>query len=487
MERQPPILAEEPPRAVDRYRLYEEIASGGMATVHYGRLLGARGFSRVVAIKRLHRHLSSEPPFRAMLLDEARLSSRVVHSNVVRTIDVIEDETDVLIVMDYVLGESLSRVLRAARERAPVEVAVAIVAGVLEGLHAAHEARDRDGTPLGIVHRDVSPQNILVCADGVPRLIDFGIAKAANRLSVTQDGVEKGKRSYMAPEQLLGQGVSRETDVFGTAVVLWELLAGRRLFNAEIADDIVKRATGDVELPPSAFAPNVPRALDAIVLRALSCSRDARPPTARAMADELTAACPPAPVEAVAAWLEDAAGEALERARERVAAIERAPIDDDVGPALGRGPVPEAVWRPVGRATGADVPTLALGSSLRRRPRSLLAAALGVVSLAVSTLMVTRLSGREGGRPVAEPKETVAATVAAPSIEPSVASAVVRDDAPPSSTEAASAPASPPAVRTPKPPKEAAPPSKRSTARTDCNPPYFLDAENHKIYRPDCF
>src|SRR5262249_42741983 len=153
--------------------------SGGMATVHFGRLLGPIGFSRTVAIKRLHPQLAKEPEFVAMFLDEARLAARIQHPNVVATLDIVTNDDDVLLVMEYVRGESLARLMGAwveAGRTAETRIVAGILVGVLHGLHAAHEAKDEAGEPLGLVHRDVSPQNVLVGADGVPRVLDFGVA-----------------------------------------------------------------------------------------------------------------------------------------------------------------------------------------------------------------------------------------------------------------------------------------------------------------------
>jgi len=203
-------MAAHEPLIIGRYALFHELAAGGMATVHVGRLLGAAGFSRVVAIKRLHRHFASDPEFVSMFVDEARLAARIRHPNVVPTLDVVRTEDELFLVMEYVSGEALSRLLRATREKGvPVtpRIAVTIGAGLLHGLHAAHTAKGERGEPLEIVHRDVSPQNVIVGTDGIARVLDFGVAKARVRLQTTREGQVKGKLAYMAPEQLTSRGV----------------------------------------------------------------------------------------------------------------------------------------------------------------------------------------------------------------------------------------------------------------------------------------
>src|SRR4051794_29784074 len=191
------------PLHVGRYALYGEIASGGMATVHFGRLLGPVGFSRTVAVKRLHAHLAKDPEFVSMFLDEARLAARVRHPNVVPTLDVVAAQGELFLVMEYVQGESFARLLHVTKsngQRIPRDIVCAVLASVLHGLHAAHEAKSERGEALGIVHRDVSPQNILVGVDGIARVLDFGIAKAAGRAQVTREGQVRGKMAYIAPE-----------------------------------------------------------------------------------------------------------------------------------------------------------------------------------------------------------------------------------------------------------------------------------------------
>jgi serine/threonine protein kinase len=299
---------------VNRYQTYGEIASGGMATVEYGRLLGPHGFSRPVAIKRLHAQFAKNPAFAAMFIDEARLSARLMHANIIQTLDVIERPGEIAIVMEYVHGEALSSVIEqvnARGERVPVKIATALVSSVLHGLHAAHEARNERDELLGVVHRDVSPQNILVGADGVPRILDFGIAKAVDQLRSTPSGEIKGKLAYIAPEQLRGQAVDRRADVFGAAAVLWETLTGFMLFHAESSSVLVQRVLQEPLRPPSVHVPELAPELDAIVMRGLSRDREQRYATAREMALELERRLGIATQSEVSDWLLEVAGAAL--------------------------------------------------------------------------------------------------------------------------------------------------------------------------------
>jgi eukaryotic-like serine/threonine-protein kinase len=315
-----------PPHVVGRYALYGEIATGGMASVHYGRLLGPAGFSRTVAIKRLHPHLARDREFTAMFLDEARLAARVSHPNVVPMLDVVELADEVLLVMEYVPGATLTELIRASIATGaliPPDIAAAIVSGVLHGLHAAHEATDEAGAPLGMVHRDVSPQNVQIGVDGVPRVLDFGVAKAEGRMQTTRDGQLKGKLAYMPPEQLRGT-VDRRTDVYAASVILWETLASRRLFTAENDGAIVTRVLEEKIEPPSAYAPAVPRELCAITLRGLDRDPSRRFPNAREMALAIEARVSVAKPTRVARWVEELAGETLKQRATEVAGVENA-------------------------------------------------------------------------------------------------------------------------------------------------------------------
>jgi serine/threonine-protein kinase len=306
--------------------IHAEIASGGMASVHLARLLGPSGFARTVAVKIPHPELARHREYALMLMDEARLTARVRHPNVVPMLDVIQTPDELALVMDYVHGASLCTLMRAARRRGeavPVGIAAAILVDTLHGLHAAHEATDEGGRPLGIVHRDVSPQNILVGADGTTRLGDFGIAKAARRLQGQSGADLKGKFAYMAPEQVTGEPVSRLTDVFAAAIVLWEALAGRPLFEGTTDAVTLHNCVWAPIRRPSAFVPGLPPALDAVVMKGLSRDPAARYPTARAMALDLQACVEAVRPSRVAAWVERVAGDALIERAELLAQTER--------------------------------------------------------------------------------------------------------------------------------------------------------------------
>jgi len=315
------------PEIVGRYALHGEMAAGGMAVVHYGMLQGAVGFARPVAIKRVLPTLARDPVVRAMFVDEARLAARIRHPNVVPVLDVVEHAGELLLVMEYVHGESLHQLLRSARargQRVPLRIVLAIASAVLHGLHAAHEATTEAGAPLGIVHRDVSPQNIIVGVDGVARVLDFGIARAAVRIEHTAQGVVKGKLAYMAPEQLSGAPLDRRADVFAASVVVWEMLTGRRLYVSEDGGIVmIDKLLGGTVDPPSRVAPGTPRLLDAIVLHGLARDPAQRFATAREMAMALERAGDVARASELGEWVESLASDALARRAERVRDVER--------------------------------------------------------------------------------------------------------------------------------------------------------------------
>ena len=224
------------------YTLHDKIASGGMGTIRLGLQLVASGFSRVVAIKQIHAMYANDQEFVAMFRDEFRVASRVVHPNVVPILDVMSGEDELSLVMEYVHGLSVARLLTSASNAPSPEIATTIVIGMLHGLHAAHEALSEKGEHLNVVHRDVTPHNVMVGVDGAPRLLDFGIAHALGRSRTTTVGQIKGKAKYLAPEQLMGGTIDRRADIYSASVVFWEMLTGRRLFRSGNDDPLLDLA-----------------------------------------------------------------------------------------------------------------------------------------------------------------------------------------------------------------------------------------------------
>jgi hypothetical protein len=308
------------------YELLLEIASGGAATVGIAVYRGAAGFERLVVVKRVHRALTKDSEFTAMLLDEARLASSIRHPNVVPVIDVVRLDDEVVLVMDYVDSVPLSQLAREAADagrRLPPPVVSRILVDTLVGLHEAHEAVDIRRQPLGIVHRDVSPQNVIVGSDGVARVIDFGIAKARSRVARTRAGIIKGKCAYMAPEQVDGQPVDRRCDVFAAGIVLWEALTGTRLFKGDDEFDEMRRVmTARIPPPSSVVGPGVVGAdVDALLSHALARATSERFQTASAFARALEHAIPPAPARAVGQLVDALCGRELDYRHRRLAAI----------------------------------------------------------------------------------------------------------------------------------------------------------------------
>ncbi len=358
-----------------------------MATIHLARQESAAGIGRVVAIKRLQKVLSTDAEFVKMFLDEARITTGIEHPNVIKTIDVIATEGELMLVMELVRGDSLSRLLKTAAvcERpVPLPIVSAVVSGALEGLHAAHEACDARGHPLQIVHRDVSPHNILVGTDGIPRIADFGIAKALGRSHVTKSGEVKGKLAYMAPEQIRNQEVDRRVDVYASAVVLWEALTGQRLFDADNDGALLYEVLEGAVQPPSTLRAEVPAVLDAVVLRGLARDPAQRFGSALDMAHALEAALTPARPRAVGEWVLSLARDEIDRLAATVQDIESGRARTPVQIETGSGPT---------RLTGtapATVRELAPRRPSRRRAGFTIAAALAAFTGAGAALLLHR-------------------------------------------------------------------------------------------------
>lgn len=282
------------PERLGRYVLFHEIGRGGMGTVYLARTRSSlRGYRRLVALKRLHGHLAGDEPLRQMFLDEVRLISQLSHPNTAPAVDFGEENDTVWLTMPLVLGESLDRVIAALhlaepalRARLP-ELTAHILVEACEGLHAAHELRDDQELSLEVVHRDVTPRNVIVGYDGVTRVIDFGIASALHRLHRTSTGELKGTPAYAAPEHIQGLAVDRRADIWSLGVLGWEMCTGRRLFAgsepAQVLDRVLHAA---IEGPRESNA-NIPLGLDEALLKALNRNRERRYTTAREMGREL--------------------------------------------------------------------------------------------------------------------------------------------------------------------------------------------------------
>jgi serine/threonine protein kinase len=358
-----------------RYELLVPLASGGMAQVWVARLAGEHGFARLVAVKTMRPEHADSDAFRRMFLDEARLAARIAHTNVVEVLDLGEEgEGIVYLAMTLVEGDSVAGLLKLRRKVGarglPHGIAARVIGDVLAGLHAAHELKDEEGRPLHLVHRDVSPHNVLVGIDGISKIADFGVAKARSRLAdETEAGQVKGKFAYMAPEQLERRPVDRRSDVFSAGVVLWEALTGEKLFaGIDLIDTIAK--VRETKIPDARdVAPDVPGAIAEVTAKALERDASRRFASAAEMADALERAARAcgavASAKEVGALVADLCGEEIERRREAVrdavravtrggVAATRPPAEDPIEPGADGGTV--------------TATTTVVDTSARRRP-----------------------------------------------------------------------------------------------------------------------
>jgi len=273
-----------------RYRVVEKLESGGMAEVFRAESEGLQGFRKQVAIKRVLPHLSEKKRFIAMFLDEARLSAQLSHSNCVQVFDIGVGDQAYFIVMEYVDGANLKAIaetIRKAGRDFPVPAAAFIAHEICKGLSYAHEFHDPNGLEMKIVHRDISPPNVLITKFGEVKIVDFGLAKASSQLEKSEPGIIKGKFSYLSPEAAMGQEVDARTDIFAVGIMLWELLAGQRLFLGETDFQTVKKVQQAMVPPVSQVNPKVPVELERIVNRALARDINARYQTARELGQDL--------------------------------------------------------------------------------------------------------------------------------------------------------------------------------------------------------
>jgi eukaryotic-like serine/threonine-protein kinase len=473
LQGRPEDLAPAYPRALGRYTLLARLGRGGMATVH---LAEEQGSTSLVAVKVPHRHLVEDEGSLGALEDEARVVAHIDHPYVVPLRAVERTREGPLLVMPYIPGLAVIDVMRSVRRQrrlVPVAVAARITLDAALGLDAAHAVCDARGRPLGVVHRDVSPHNLLLGEDGVTRVLDFGIAKASDRLQKsTTSGVLKGKISYMAPEQLHGEPVSAATDVYALGVVLWELLTGKRLFAGDNEADSMRRALTEVVPAPSSERPDLPARLDDVVLRAVCRELPRRTPSANELASALSEVASSCSHADVAAWLHDVCAEEV-RARTAMVIAVRPRAAVTAEPALDANETETA--RPRDEAP--------------RRSRwyalGVLGVALGVAGLAAFTW--TASAGSTDGAPSGSGAALI-----------STASASVNNAQPPgvpTATPSSSGPTSPSAgtasdgsVSPPASTRRVAPARRpRPALRPDCAVPYTVDDHGRKKFRPECF
>jgi serine/threonine-protein kinase len=453
-----------------RYELALRLGEGGTATVWLGRRAAAEGgLGRLVAIKRAHPHLARDADARRLLLREAAVASRIHHANVVPVLDVDAPEGELLLVLEYVEGASLADLLDAPTAGSPAlspEVAIAVVLDLAAGLTAVHELAGDDGRPLGLLHRDVSPQNVLVGVDGTARVTDFGLAKLGADLS-RASGTFAGKLAYLAPEHVDGAPYDARGEVFATGVVAWEAIAGARLFGGE--GDVVTRASLRDREPPSlaTLAPGVGPRVDAVVRRALEKHPARRFPSVRAFAAALDVAAREAGLVGSRAEVAEAvrrvAGPALERRRAALASG-GGPGDDVVharaehtrelvrAPRTPDAPTPEPPAIAPPAATSTTAPR-AITPSPARPPRRA-AFALAGTSAAAIVLVALASPRAPTPAPALDASTTPFADIAPPepSAPASAPQAVALDDLDPAAPVATSA-SSPPRSAAPPPPR----------------------------------
>jgi tRNA A-37 threonylcarbamoyl transferase component Bud32 len=438
-----------------RYELIRRFASGGMAEVYLARAVGISGFEKIVALKRILPQYAQRENFVRMFLDEARLTAAIQHNNVAQVYDVGECDDGLFFAMEYVHGADLRTVFRTVWRRKdvmPLADALTVVIDAAAGLHAAHERTSSEGEPLGIIHRDVTPSNILVSFDGCVKLIDFGIAKAERRSSETETGRVKGKLGYMSPEQCRGRPLDRRSDVFSLGIVLFEATTGTRLFAGDSHYSVLRQIVDKDAPRPSSRRREYPPALEAIVMRALARNPADRYPSALAMQidlEEMARAGGIAISSAhLGAWMcellpERAAEPLVADTRIEVVVIGRPPLGpgESEVPALGTGPLPSAERGPEGESgpgvalapsTSIEPPPLASAMALastRARPaeqlavlprqRRTVATAVGlgvaVVVVAIALLILARADPPSLAGPPAPQQTTAPLAVPAPS------------------------------------------------------------------------
>ena len=485
--------------AVGKYRIVSHLGQGGTADVYLAVADGPGGFRKLVVLKVLRQDLSCDPDFRAMFLSEAKLAARLNHPNVVQTNEVLELDGTPVIVMEYLEGQPLSQVIVRGREAGfSLAMQVRVLIDALQGLHAAHELADFDGTPLGVVHRDVSPQNIFLTLAGQAKVLDFGIAKLERSVVDTEVGTIKGKLRYMAAEQIAGDKLSRRADIYSAGVILWEALAGERMWKGCLEAEIRKRAlSGDIPRLQATPA-DAPPALVQICHRALSLSPADRHATAVQLADELEAAVPDLGARASHRQIGALVARVFEHERAATKGLLEQESQRNLTVADPVAQTPRVVSVP------EKVSVASRTSRMDRRiaRRGLLWAMTGttVVALGFAYFIVRRNGagpGRRAPTPAAWSSKPKAAPVTAePSLPHHEDQLAMPQAAVPAVPDVASYdgsrrphPRNPVSARAKRPQPSAAPSGARETGSPgadDCKHPFFFDANGIKKFRPEC-
>jgi serine/threonine-protein kinase len=437
----------------DAYEILALLARGGMANVWLARQRMKHGLETVVAIKTILPEFSLDPKFQTMFLDEARIACRIDHPNVARLLDVGEAQGSSYIVMEYVGGESLSRLRRTfarMNKTLPLAISLRVTADLCAGLHAAHELVGADGVALGVVHRDVSPQNVLLSDSGVVKLIDFGVAKARGRLGgETSAGFAKGKARYMAPEQASGLGLDRRADVFAAGAVLYELLASRTPIEGDNDMVVLKHLVSDTPIDP--LPVSVPEPVRAVVEHALCKTPSDRYATAAAMRDAIEEAMAELGLRASAGDIERTLREQLaDRIAERKQSVEAAMRAADVRAAGSSVPIVDESSTDLPRPSQPSDTAVAATTTQRTQQKRKLWPIASVLALVGAGIVVFVQTRHPASAPIAPTASVSASVASAPtSAVTSVASVVVSATtvasvtAPPTSpTHAAHKPAS---------------------------------------------
>jgi serine/threonine-protein kinase len=487
--------------AIGRYQLVGRLATGGMAEIWLGRLLGPAGFEKPVVIKRVLPHLAGSPGFAQMFLDEARLCARIQHPNVVHVHELGLERGALFLAMEYLEGESVAGILRRLwREQRRMEPAAAalIAAAACAGLHAAHELTDLHGAPLQLVHRDVSPGNLFVTYDGQVKVLDFGVAKAEGRATRTESGLVKGKSAYMSPEQALARKLDRRSDIFSLGTVLFEMCTMRRLFDRE-SPALVYRAICEQPIPSILeVASDLPASLGRVAQRALARPLEERYQTAQEMRRDLLAAAraltASEPEELLGPMMRALFPERLVEKREMLRRLE-------AGAEVSSLPDAEAdlgVSVPLMTAATAAAPSAADAATRggRRRPpqgRRLLAAAAGVLALGGAVFGAVSAGRRAGSAGAASSVGLTTAGGAPPPAAPPPITATKRERPPADTTPATTlaapvpmvgAPEALPVVHRRRPPRRAAAPSASSQGTPAVEPAAPAPAEPAPAARP---